>query len=97
MNTCQQEVFSLIQNSNNEYLQKARVANYGYYQKLAPLTIALRKNYRYAKDIDRKIILDNYVKANKDLRQGLYKKQTDAFDKFASKRVALQSQFDACK
>lgn len=98
MNTCQQEVFSLIQNSNNEYLQKARVANDGYYQKLAPLTIALRKNYRYAKDDSaRKMILDNYKNANKTLRQGLYKDQTGAFDEFASKRVALQSQFDACK
>lgn len=98
MNTCQQEVFSLIQNSNNEYLQKARVANYGYYQKLAPLTIALRKNYRYAKDDSaRKMILDNYKNANKTLRQGFYKEQTGAFDEFVSKRVALQSKFDACK
>lgn len=98
MNTCQQEVFSLIQNSNNEYLQKAKEANSGYYQKLAPLTIALRKSYRYAKDDSaRKMILDNYLNANKTLRQGLYKEQTGAFDEFVSKRVALQSKFDACK
>jgi len=97
MNSCQRAVFIEIQANNASYLKEVKQANSSYYQKLAPETVAFRRNYRKAgTKAAQQVVLNAYINSNQAMRQNFYQGQATVFSNFLSTKSQLDADFSTC-